>query len=194
MKVRDSGMPERDYWESFFDPAALFDALFGAGPYNGDAAEIGCGYGTFTLTAAQRITGTLHAFDIDATMLAQSQARAKQAQFDNIAFHLRDVLHDGLGLAANSLDCVLIFNLLHTATPEVLLRQARAALRPGATLAIIHWRSDIATPRGPDLSIRPRPEQVQQWLQQAAFGDVKTVAFDQRNPYHYGMVASKAPA
>lgn len=35
MKVRDSGMPEKDYWNSFFDSKKLIDKLF----YNKRASE-----------------------------------------------------------------------------------------------------------------------------------------------------------
>jgi 16S rRNA A1518/A1519 N6-dimethyltransferase RsmA/KsgA/DIM1 with predicted DNA glycosylase/AP lyase activity len=38
-----------------------------------DAVEVGCGYGTFTLPVAQRIRGTLHAFDIEPEMVEITQ-------------------------------------------------------------------------------------------------------------------------
>ena len=64
MKLRDSGMPDERYWESLFDVPTILDALEITSEL-ADVAEMGCGFGTFTIRAAQRISGTLFAFDID---------------------------------------------------------------------------------------------------------------------------------
>jgi hypothetical protein len=53
MKTRDSGMPDPDWWESFFDPDAVLDAL-GLHQFDGPVVDVGCGYGTFTMAAARR--------------------------------------------------------------------------------------------------------------------------------------------
>ncbi|OHE78342.1 MAG: hypothetical protein A3G75_02280 [Verrucomicrobia bacterium RIFCSPLOWO2_12_FULL_64_8] len=52
MKFRESGMPPQDYWETLFDVPRILDA-FGFGSATGDVAELGCGYGTFTMPLAQ---------------------------------------------------------------------------------------------------------------------------------------------
>ena len=57
MKYRESGMPPRDYWESLLDVALVLDR-FNLGSRTGDVAELGCGYGTFTVPLARRIRGT----------------------------------------------------------------------------------------------------------------------------------------
>ena len=51
----------------------------------------------------------------------------------------------------------------------------------------IHWNYDPTTPRGPSMSIRPRPEVCRQWLNQAGF----TVSGQIVNlpPVHYGILA-----
>ncbi|MGE4344567.1 MAG: class I SAM-dependent methyltransferase, partial [Geoalkalibacter sp.] len=67
MKVRDSGMPDEDMWDSFFFPTKML-TLLGLDAGTGDVAEFGCGYGTFTLAAARLIRGTVHAFDIEPEM------------------------------------------------------------------------------------------------------------------------------
>ncbi len=64
MKVRDSGMPEEERWDSFFGPNEVL-SLFGLGKETRNIVEFGCGYGTFTLTAAQLISGTVHALYIE---------------------------------------------------------------------------------------------------------------------------------
>ncbi len=64
MKVRESGMPDESMWEEFFDPARTL-RLLDLDASVVDAMELGCGYGTFTIVAAEIVTGQLHAFDID---------------------------------------------------------------------------------------------------------------------------------
>lgn len=184
MKVRDSGMPPQNYWETLFDVPGVLNA-FGFGPDTGDVAEVGCGYGTFTLPLAKRISGIVHALDIDPTMVAVTQDRAAEAGLTNVQGEMRDVLVEGFGRPAGTYDAVLLFNILHTEEPVALLTAARAVARPGGQIAVIHWRSDIPTPRGPDLTIRPRPEQVRSWANEAGLrsehGDLALP------PWHFGL-------
>jgi SAM-dependent methyltransferase len=185
MKVRDSGMPEQDYWESLFDIPRVLDGL-GLDSRINDAIEVGCGYGTFTLPVAQRIRGTLHSFDIEPTMIAQTRARLNSANLKNVVLHQRDVIAEGFGIAPGSIDAVLLFNILHAENPVALLRSSAETLRPGGRIAVIHWRSEVPTPRGPDLSIRPRPEQVLAWA-----GETELLATDASPrilpPWHFGV-------
>ena len=60
MKLRDSGMPEQSYWESLLDVELILNRLEIDGRI-GDAVELGCGYGTFTIPVARRIAGRLFA-------------------------------------------------------------------------------------------------------------------------------------
>ena len=48
MRVRESGMPPQDYWDSFFDVDRILDELL-LDSSRRDVLEFGCGYGTFTL-------------------------------------------------------------------------------------------------------------------------------------------------
>jgi SAM-dependent methyltransferase len=166
MFLRESGMPPQVYWETLFDVSLILDA-FGFGPATRDVAELGCGYGTFTLPLARRICGTVHTLDIDAAMVAATTRRAAEAGLTNVQPALRDVLADGFGRPAGSCYAALLFNILHAEEPVALLRAARDVVRPGGLVAVIHWRSDITTPRGPSLVIRPRPEQITAWATEA---------------------------
>lgn len=184
MKVRDSGMPEQAYWESLFDVSSVLDGLKVDGQIH-DAVEVGCGYGTFTLPVAQRIRGTLHTYDIEPGMIAITRARAAASGIQNLRLAARDVLADGFDLPAGSVDAALLFNILHAEAPVEMLHATAGLLRPGGRILVIHWRSDIPTPRGPALSIRPRPEQIADW---ATAAGLRPEPFQSLPPWHFGVV------
>ena len=77
------------------------------------------------------------------------------AGIQNVTFHLRDILVQGTGLAAHSIGMVLLFNILHSIDKHMILREASRVLKKSGIAAIIHWRKDIETPRGPSLESRP---------------------------------------
>lgn len=186
MKVRDSGMPEEDYWESLFDIPLILDS-FAIGTDIGDVVEFGCGYGTFTVPVARRISGLLHALDIEPAMVQKVAERCRHEGLSNVRAEVRDVIEQGTGLRDGSMDLALLFNILHHDQPLVLLREAFRVLKPSGRLAVIHWIHDPATPRGPDLSIRPRPEQCIAWGKEAGFLFLPPEQFDLK-PYHFGLL------
>jgi tRNA A58 N-methylase Trm61 len=55
-------MPEEAYWESLFDVPLILSRL-GIKRFR-DVAELGCGYGTFSIPVARAIQGTLFTFDM----------------------------------------------------------------------------------------------------------------------------------
>jgi ubiquinone/menaquinone biosynthesis C-methylase UbiE len=188
MKVRDSGMPDEIWWNCFFEVETILDELQ-LGAHCKDVVEIGCGYGTFTIPVAKRISGTLYGFDIEQEMLDTVSAKIKQVGLENIRLECRDILTDTTGLADNSIDYFLLFNILHHEAPQEFLDEAKRVLKPGGKVGIIHWRSDIPTPRGPDLSIRPKPEQVMGWMDPKVFAlEIGPLILE---PFHYGMVFTK---
>jgi SAM-dependent methyltransferase len=77
MKLRDSGMPDEAYWESLFD-VPLVLARLGIDGSLDDVAELGCGYGTFSMPVARAIRGRLYTFDIDPAMVARTRERADE--------------------------------------------------------------------------------------------------------------------
>lgn len=189
MKVRDSGMPDEESWEGFFDARRILARLDFTG-LGTDVVEFGCGYGTFTIAAARLTGGTVHALDIEPEMLETTAAKARSLGLINVRTLRRDFVSDGTALPDESVGYAMLFNILHAEDPVGLLREAFRVLRPGGRVGVIHWVFDAATPRGPDLSIRPRPDQCQAWVQEAGFDLV--IPFVDLPPYHYGLVGRRA--
>jgi SAM-dependent methyltransferase len=188
MKVRDSGMPEEKTWATFFDAHGILDKLRCDEPSD-DIVEFGCGYGTFTVAAATRTNGTVFALDIEPAMIEATRQKAAAAGLRNVRALLRDFVKDGTGLPDDAAGYAMLFNILHAENPVGLLREAFRVLHPGGTVGVIHWNYDPTTPRGPDLSIRPRPERCRQWLCEAGFELV--VPHIELPPYHYGLAGRK---
>lgn len=181
-------MPTREIWEAFFDAGQLLDRL-GVDAGVRDLAEFGCGYGTFTVAAAKRVSGRVYCNDIDPAMLAYATEKAVDAGLHNIHFELRDFMADGSGLADESMDFALLFNILHGEDPVALLAEAHRILVPQGRLGVIHWIHDAETPRGPPLAIRPTPAQCIDWARVAQFEAMSAVI--DLPPYHYGIVLRK---
>jgi SAM-dependent methyltransferase len=185
MKLRESGMPEESYWETLFDVELILDRL-GIDGRLGNVIEMGCGYGTFTIPAARRISGVLTTFDIDGAMVERTRERAAGAGVSNVLYVVGDVFADGFGGEAGSKDACLLFNILHCQEPQRLLGEAARVVRPEGFVHVIHWRYDPVTPRGPSMEIRPRPERIVEWAKQTSLLAC-TGAIVELPPWHYGI-------
>jgi SAM-dependent methyltransferase len=190
-KGRESGMPDESYWETFFNPACIVAKLDCGG--SRDVIEFGCGYGSFTVPAAELTTGTVYAVDIDPRMVAATAARADAAGLRNVAAVERDFVADGCGRPDGSAGYAMLFNILHIEEPVRLLREAYRVLAPGGRLGVIHWKHDPATPRGPSLDIRPRPEQCRTWAEEAGFQLIRNEDLTCCS-WHWGMVLGRPAA
>jgi ubiquinone/menaquinone biosynthesis C-methylase UbiE len=190
MKGRESGMPDKEMWDVFFNPPDILSVM-GISDKVKDVAEFGCGYGTFTIPAASIISGMIYAIDIEEEMIAFTEQEAQKHHLHNVKTILRDFMAQGTGLKDESVDCVILFNILHIEQPEILLKESYRILRPDGKLGIIHWNYDSSTPRGPSMDIRPKPEQCIKWAQKENF--IKIEQHDLK-PYHYGIVLKKTEA
>ncbi len=188
MKVRDSGMPEESYWESFFNPQFIFSHLH-LDNNTIDVVEFGSGYGTFTIPAAKIIKGKIHAFDIEPEMISILKEKLSKEKISNVKIHQADFVKEGTKLKDESVDYAMLFNILHAEDPVLLLREAYRILKYEGRVGVIHWVYSESTPRGPSLDIRPKPEQCIEWLKQAGFKLGSEVI--QLPPYHYGIVGIK---
>jgi SAM-dependent methyltransferase len=120
-------MPDEAYWETLFDVPLILSRL-GLDRFH-DVAELGCGYGTFSIPVAQAITGTLYTLDVDPAMLARTTERGAGLP---IVCRERDVMESGFGV---QVDAVLLFNILHGERPIELLRHAAHA----APTVLVDW-------------------------------------------------------
>lgn len=186
MKTRESGMPEESMWRGFFDAEAILTKL-GLATGCEHVVDFGCGYGTFAVPAARIASGVVYALDIEPEMVAATRRKAAEAGLTNIESRQRDFVAEGAGLPDGSADYVMLFNILHAEERMTLLQAAWRVLKQGGRLAVIHWNYDPSTPRGPALSIRPRPEECRSWPEQIGFELLPPGLID-LPPYHYGFV------
>ena len=188
MKIRHSGMPDEEVWNTFFQAKEIIYRL-GIDQKIHDVADFGCGYGTFTIPVAKTISGFIHAIDIDPNAIDRVRQRALDEGLDNVVLVVRNIVEQGSGLENDSIDYVMLFNLLHAENPHILLDEAFRVLKPTGLIGIINWILDASTPRGPPVEIRPTMEQCAAWCSQAGFQtDTETLEL---KPYHYGLVMRK---
>jgi ubiquinone/menaquinone biosynthesis C-methylase UbiE len=122
-------------------------------------------------------------------MIASTREKASKARLNNVRAVQRDFMTLGTSLPDNSCEYVMLFNILHAEEPLKILAEARRVLKLGGRVGVIHWIHDAATPRGPSLDIRPKPEQCIAWLSETAFKtNGQIIEFP---PYHYGLVGEK---
>jgi ubiquinone/menaquinone biosynthesis C-methylase UbiE len=187
LKIRESGMPKEEDWNKFFDPVKTFK-LLGLNSSVVNVADFGCGYGTFTIPAAEIIYGKIYAFDIEPNMVEAVKRKAKKLNLTNVEAVVRDFISEGSGLKDSSVDYVFLFNILHLENPESLLNESYRILKLGGKVGITHWNYDATTPRGPPINIRPRPEQIRQWAESVGFIFEKQIDL---KPYHYALLLRK---
>jgi ubiquinone/menaquinone biosynthesis C-methylase UbiE len=181
-------MPAESLWASFFNVDLILSGLQINSDVN-DLVEVGCGYGTFTIPAAKRIKGKLYAFDIENEMLDIINHKLKNKPAGNLILEQRDVLIQTTGIDDNSIDYIMLFNILHHESPNDLFNEAFRILKPSGKVGILHWRSDIETPRGPHVTIRPKPGQILNWIDNQKFSVIKAPFIIE--PFHFGLILSK---
>ncbi len=188
MKARESGMPEEKMWKRFFDVNKILDEL----EINNEVEKLvdfGFGYGTFTIPASKMIKGKLYAYDIEDALIQEMESKLIMNNIENIFLFKKDFIFEGTGLQNEEVDYVMLFNILHVEESADILEETYRILKKNGKVGVIHWIYDSSTPRGPSMSIRPKPEDLKNMLIKSGFSILKYNL--NLPPYHYGIFAKK---
>jgi SAM-dependent methyltransferase len=190
MKYRESGMPSEQLWDTFFSPLETLEQLE-IDKNTRNLIDIGCGYGTFLLPAANLISGTAIGIDIDANMVDICNKKVIQSNILNMHTIQGDISTEATAKALEKykeeIDYVTLFNILHCEEPIKLLHHVYDTLNHKGKMGVIHWIHE-ETPRGPSLEIRPKPEMITEWAEKVGFTFKKQIEL---LPYHFGLVFEK---
>jgi hypothetical protein len=188
-RVRESGMPERMLWESYFEPKVVIQS-FGIS-CNSRVLELGAGYGTFSEAVASQCRELVMS-EVDASLAQDVTSRINDASCQNVSMingdffelqHFRDL---------GKFDEILLFNILHMEQPIPFLEGLRELCVTNSKIHVMHWRTDVETPRGPPLAIRSTPDQCVQWLESAGFSYYRIVPL-KGAIHHFGLTFSASP-
>jgi len=188
MKARESGMPEEKIWEQFFDIEKILIELEVDSKIE-KLVEPGFGYGTFTIPASRKIKGNVYAYDIESDLTEKLTSKLEINNIHNVILFNKDFITEGTGLQNEEADYVMLFNILHAEESEDILKEAFRILKRTGKVGVIHWNYDSSTPRGPSMSIRPKPEELNSLLIKNGFSIIKYHI--NLPPYHYGILAQK---
>ena len=188
MKAKESGMPEEKVWEEFFNVNKILEELE-IGSEVEKLVDLGFGYGTFTIPASKIIKGNVYAYDIEVSLIQGLKSKLLINNITNVCVFNKDFISDGTSLLNEEADFIMLFNILHSEKSPDILNEAFRILKKNGKVGIIHWRYDSSTPRGPSMSIRPKPEDLKNMLIKAGFTILKYNI--NLPPYHYGILAQK---
>jgi len=187
MLLKESDMSREDEWERYFRPKETLSML---GLRKGMVlADLGCGYGTFTLAGAEIVgkAGFVYAVDINRRMVERAKERSTMKGFRNVRAMRGDITSlKRTELLDQSVDFALLANIIHGTRGKIgLLKGVARILRPHGRIAILNWKV-CETPRGPSMEIRPTPESTVSYLVRAGYRNAKVRDIP---PYHYAVVA-----
>ena len=190
MKYRESGMPDEQMWDTFFNPTQTLNQL-DVNENIRTLIDIGCGYGTFLIPAAKLVKNKIIGIDIENEMIEVCKKKIIAQSVVNVDLLHGDISTDqtikDLEKHKSEIDYICLFNILHCEQPMKLLNAAYQILNNNGKIGVIHWNYEN-TPRGPSMEIRPTPEIINGWALKAGFILEKHVELP---PYHYGLVFIK---
>ncbi len=179
MKLRESGMPEKERWESYFSSSDIIKK-FNFDKIVEPVVDAACGYGTFAIPLARMLTQNIYAVDINKDYLNF----IKNQSLENISAIEYDIFEHKLKLP-KMVGAILLFNILHCENPLNVINNVLDNLLPNGKIFVIHWRSDIVTPGGPPLTIRPKPHEITNLFKRIKFERIDF--FKDISQYHYGF-------
>jgi len=185
-----TGMPDPGWWEALWpDPRGV---LLASGlESNMKAVDLCSGDGWFTLPLA-KLASRVWAIDIDAAMLASTQARLAEADISNCCLVEGDA-YEIAGLISEKVDFVFMANAFHGVPDKTRLSGAvGSALKPNGIFAVVNWyprpreeTTVLGEPRGPATGLRMAPEAT---VAVVEAGGLKLSKVADVSPYHYAGV------
>ncbi|MDP2864250.1 MAG: class I SAM-dependent methyltransferase [bacterium] len=150
------------------------------------AVDFGCGSGGWVIPLAKRLEeGKVYAVDILEEPLSALQSRAKLEKLSNIET-IRANAERGTSLATNSVDLVLITNLLfQIEDKKAVFSEAKRILKKGGEILVVDWLPKV--PLGPKKgrvlidSVKKMAEDIKLKLKKEFTAGA----------YHYGLVFTK---
>ncbi|MEF8846925.1 MAG: class I SAM-dependent methyltransferase [Candidatus Paceibacterota bacterium] len=150
-----------------------------------DAAEFGCGSGSFTIPLAQKLNeGQVYGFDVQQEPLSALKGEADLKNINNITTRRANLEQpESSNLPAKSVDVVLIVNMLfQVEDEEPVINEAARVLKKGGKCLVVDWKEEANLgPQGD----RESAEFISNLAKEAGF-EVEE-QFDPGN-YHWGLI------
>jgi Methylase involved in ubiquinone/menaquinone biosynthesis len=150
------------------------------------AADFGCGSGEWAAALARILDhGKVWAIDLLEEPLSAAKSRAKIAGLENIEFVRGDIEKLVPQLPADSLDLVLMTNLLfQVGDRNAVFNEAKRVLKTGGRVVAIDWKATARV--GPAEKLPP--EEIKDAAARAGFEAIGE--FD-AGSFHYGLIFEK---
>ena len=186
----ETDLPAEAEWEGYFRAKAILSKV---GLRSGMVlADLGCGYGTFSIPAAKIVgkTGHVFAVDIDKKMTERVQERSHEIKIRNISTSAASIFSKKrLEIPKKSVDIALLANVIHGTKRRVyLLKHIRPILASGGSIVIVNWKRK-KTPRGPPMNMRPRDKEILDDLMSAGYVKARILRISR---HHYAAIGSLA--
>lgn len=154
-------------------------------------ADIGAGSGAFAIPLARIVGdgGKVYAIDINKEVLVKIKRDAKEAGLSNVEIIWADSeVKDGTKLSDNSVDFVLVSNLLFQAEDKKgLVEEIIRILKPKGMIAVIEWKGSFGG-IGPKESAVVSESEAQKLFSDSLFAEYNKF---NAGDYHYGVVFVK---
>lgn len=155
--------------------------------------DFGCGRnGNFVFLTAQQAgkNGLVYAVDIMKNNLESIAQEAKEQNLHQIKTIWSDVeMPKGTKIEENTLDLILLINLLHEANKPInVLKEAIRLLKKGGRLLIVDWKK-TSSPIGPAVETRINKDLLASVSSKN--GLIKEMEFE-AGQYHFGLIFIKA--
>ena len=126
LRLKETDMPSEAEWSRYFRPRKTLLRLgLGRGMV---FADLGCGYGTFSLAGSRIVgkSGKVYAIDVDRKVITRLRRRASE----NLVPILGDISRpERIPVPAHSMDFCLLANVIHGAKDRVgLLKGVRRSI------------------------------------------------------------------